>query len=165
VAATLEISPPSSGGKTEEALTEQEKKELLRLAREAITLFLQNKNPPHYTPSSPRLLEKKGVFVTLHHNGRLRGCIGFIESSLPLYQTVIQAAIYAAVKDVRFNPVSLDELPDVEIEISVLTPLTTRLSDRKRKAKRPSAASGGVGKWLGSSYFSKTSLLKSWSSP
>ncbi len=124
VAATLEISPQSSGGKTEEALTEQEKKELLRLAREAITLFLQNKNPPHYTPSSPRLLEKKGVFVTLHHNGRLRGCIGFIESSLPLYQTVIQAAIYAAVKDVRFNPVSLDELPDVEIEISVLTPLT-----------------------------------------
>lgn len=104
-------------------LNEPEKQQLLHLAREAITLFLREKKLPNYSPDSPRLKEKKGVFVTLRKKGRLRGCIGFIESTLPLYQTVIQAAIYAAVKDIRFNPVSLDELPDIDIEISILSPL------------------------------------------
>lgn len=124
MAAILEIPSLASSIDASEALNEQEQKELLHLAREAISCYLQKKGLPNYTPSSPRLLEKKGAFVTLRQKGILRGCIGFIESTLPLYQTVIQAAIYAAVKDIRFNPVSLEELPEIEIEISVLTSLT-----------------------------------------
>jgi hypothetical protein len=119
-----ESSSPSPSASAPFELNEQEKQELLHLAREAITIFLRDKKLPNYSPASPRLLKKKGVFVTLRKRGSLRGCIGFIESNLPLYQTVIQAAIYAAVKDIRFTPVSLDELPEIDIEISILSPLS-----------------------------------------
>jgi len=126
LAAVIEAALPSSP-KTEASpsfdLSPSEKQQLLQLAREAITLFLREKKLPDYSPSSPRLWEKKGAFVTLRKKGHLRGCIGFIESNLPLYQTVIQAAIYAAVKDLRFQPVSLEELKEINIEISILSPL------------------------------------------
>ncbi len=72
--------------------------------------------------SSPLLLER-GVFVTLeqHPSGRLRGCVGFPTPSAPLHQSVPLAALYAAREDPRFPPVRPSELPDLRIEVSLLT--------------------------------------------
>ncbi len=115
------IYPGSSQSKF--SLSPEEKKELLQLARFSITQFVQKNKVINYRPESPDLYSKMGAFVTLKKKGRLRGCIGFTEAALPLYQTVIQASIYAACKDPRFPPVSAKELKDIEVEISVLSPL------------------------------------------
>lgn len=104
-------------------LSPAEKKELLNIASSTIEAYVLEKRILDYQPQSTILLTKKGAFVTLKKEGNLRGCIGFIQPALPLYQTVIQAAIYAACRDQRFPPLSADELQMIEIEISVLTPL------------------------------------------
>ncbi len=105
------------------ALTTEEKGELLKLARQAINEFIKQNKVVEYKTQDLNLLSPKAAFVTLNKNGQLRGCIGYIEPVYPLYQTVIQAAILAACRDQRFPPVSAEELDDLEIEISVLTPL------------------------------------------
>ena len=107
----------------EEALREEGKKELLRLARTSIRNFLRKKRSVDYSPENSGLLLERGAFVTLRTDGSLRGCIGFSCPVAPLYQTIIQAAVFAAAKDSRFDPVTSAELKDLEIEISVLTPL------------------------------------------
>jgi len=104
-------------------LSEEEKKELLKIARTSIEEFLKNRRIPSFSPSSPALLERKGAFVTLKKAGFLRGCIGMIEATKPLYQTVAEMAVAAAIEDPRFPPLTLDELPLITIEISVLSPL------------------------------------------
>lgn len=73
----------------------------------------------------PRLIQKRGVFVTLHSEGNLRGCIGYIEGHKPLVDGVVDNGKNAAVGDPRFPPVSVKELPGLDLEISVLTPLAT----------------------------------------
>lgn len=104
-------------------LSIEEKKELLRLARSSITQFIKEEKVLNYETQSSILLSKKGAFVTLKKDGHLRGCTGYIEPVLPLYQTIIRASIFAACRDPRFPPVSVDELEELEIEISILTPL------------------------------------------
>ena len=69
--------------------------------------------------------------MTLKKRGHLRGCIGFIEPVLPLHETIIRASIYAAVRDSRFPPVSPEELKDLSVEISVLSPLE-RINNPRR---------------------------------
>ena len=113
----------SEANTPEFSLAPEEKKELLHIAREAIKLLVRENKLLNYEPQYPNLLANKGAFVTLKKKGQLRGCIGFIEPVLPLYQTVIQAALYAAYRDQRFPPVTAEELKDLEIEISVLSPL------------------------------------------
>ncbi len=105
------------------SLNSAEKKELLDIARSAIEAYVLEKRVLNYQPENAGLLTKKGAFVTLKKKGYLRGCIGFIRPTLPLYQTVIQAAIYAACRDQRFLPLTSQELKQVEVEISVLSPL------------------------------------------
>ncbi len=117
-AVILEGSPPP-----EFSLSPEEKKELLRLARRAVQEFVEDNKIPEYETDNPNLLIERGAFVTLKKEGQLRGCIGFSEPVLPLYETVIRAAIYAATQDTRFEPVIKEELKDLELEISVLTPL------------------------------------------
>jgi AmmeMemoRadiSam system protein B/AmmeMemoRadiSam system protein A len=107
-------------------LSENSKKELLELARSSIELFIRKQEMIAYSPQNLELLGKRGVFVTLKKKDTLRGCIGFIDPVAPLYQMVIQASIYASSKDPRFNPVTSDELE--EIEISILTPMR-KISD------------------------------------
>lgn len=77
----------------------------------------------HGLAESPRLLELRGAFVTLHAGNRLRGCIGTIEGRLPLLRTVADSAAAAAVADPRFAPVTPDESSNLALEISALTPL------------------------------------------
>lgn len=109
-------------------LSGEEKKELLQLVYSTIELYVRDNKLLNYETKNSNLLEKSGAFVTLKKHGQLRGCIGFIESPLPLYQTIMQAGIHAACRDARFLPITQDELNDLEVEISVLSPLR-KISD------------------------------------
>jgi AmmeMemoRadiSam system protein A len=71
----------------------------------------------------PRLEEARGAFVTLKEHGELRGCIGYITPMKSLAETVRDVAAYAALEDTRFTPVTTQELPLLEYEISVMSPL------------------------------------------
>jgi len=102
-------------------LDKKQKETLLKVARQTLEYFLAGKKLPELKITDPALLEKRGVFVTLRKNGELRGCIGMIIPSEPLIDGVRSMAIEAATGDPRFPPVSLKELKDIEIEISVLT--------------------------------------------
>lgn len=104
-------------------LSDEERRFLLRVAREAIECELEGKEPPSYENVTPALNELRGAFVSLHTNGRLRGCIGYIEGLKSLLKTVQEVAAKAATQDPRFLPVTEDELPSVRLEISVLSPL------------------------------------------
>jgi hypothetical protein len=104
-------------------LTDVEKKVLHTIARTAIESSCGGKGLPEPPPLTGPLREKRGAFVTLHKGGNLRGCIGYIRAQKPLYQTIREMALAAAFQDSRFRPVTADELKDLSIEISVLTPL------------------------------------------
>jgi len=101
----------------------QQRKELLKLARDTITFYLNEGKPLERSSDDPALGEVRGVFVTLRRNNQLRGCIGNIIGTKPLYLGVRDMAIAAATEDSRFRPVTKEELEDIHIEISVLTPL------------------------------------------
>ncbi len=106
-------------------LTDNEKKTLLDISRKTLEehCLHHKKYIPDPAELSPTLNTKCGAFVTLHKNGRLRGCIGRLVGNLPLYQMVEEMTISAASHDPRFRPVEPEELPDIDIEISVLSPL------------------------------------------
>lgn len=106
-------------------LTQKEKETLFRIARETIFCIARAEKAPVVKPEelAPVLREKRGAFVTLHKGGRLRGCIGYIHPIKPLAVTIQEMAEAAAFRDPRFSPVTSQELDDLEIEISVLTPL------------------------------------------
>ncbi len=96
---------------------------LLDIAREAVRVAATSKKrytPP--APGSPELLEPRAVFVTLHANGELRGCIGSTAARLPLYRAVADAAFNATLDDPRFPSLTAKELPGVSLEVSVLSP-------------------------------------------
>ncbi|MEI7672006.1 MAG: AmmeMemoRadiSam system protein A, partial [Deltaproteobacteria bacterium] len=100
-----------------------DRKYLLRLARETISRYLTMKMVPLPRLSSPVLREPRGVFVTLKKREELRGCIGRMVPDRPLAELVGAMALQSAFEDPRFSPVTLKELADLEIEISVLTPM------------------------------------------
>jgi len=109
-------------------LTAEEKTALLRLARKTIEAKCRGEKAPVPEAQSPTLSELRGAFVTLHKAGRLRGCIGHIQARQPLIKTVADMAIAAAFDDPRFPPLRAEELKEIDIEISVLTPLR-RIAD------------------------------------
>jgi len=104
-------------------LTDGEKDILHTIARTAIESECLSHNYPEINITSQTLKEKRGAFVTLHKKGHLRGCIGYIRPQKPLHQTIREMALAAAFQDSRFKAVTKSELKDLEIEISVLTPL------------------------------------------
>ncbi len=102
--------------------TPEEKKTLLKLARETIAAEFKSGTPSAFTPSA-QLARPCGAFVTLHKKtGALRGCIGYITASRPLIETVKEAALASAFNDSRFPPLEEGELENINIEISVLSP-------------------------------------------
>ena len=114
---------PSWGEQAGMNLSPADKQLLLQVARDSIAAQLKGKAATPVKVSSPVLEEFRGAFVSLHRRGQLRGCIGYIEAVKPLLQTVLEMAPAAAFQDPRFRPVQTDELADLEIEISVLTPM------------------------------------------
>ncbi len=104
-------------------LGEQDKKTLHHIARTVIENKARGKAVPEFKVDAPILKENRGAFVTIQKKGQLRGCIGYIEARAPLFKTIEEMAEAAAFRDPRFSPVKERELPELDIEISVLTPL------------------------------------------
>ncbi len=103
-------------------LTEEERQTLLRLARQALESGVRGEALDAEVPGlTDALRAPQGAFVTLHKRGRLRGCIGHVRGDEPLYQTVRECAVAAALSDPRFPPVTPEEFPFMKIEISVLS--------------------------------------------
>jgi hypothetical protein len=103
--------------------SDQQKRKLLALARKTIEDGAHGKKKPKAQPDDAELAMPAGAFVSLHKRGGLRGCIGRFEAESPLYQTVVDMAWAASKNDPRFNEVEKEELADIDIEISVLSPL------------------------------------------
>jgi len=114
---------PSRGNEANMNLSEADKKLLLQIARASIEAHLLNRPLPSLESVPPSLCRPAGAFVSLHRQGRLRGCIGYLEAVKPLGQTVREMAVAAAFQDPRFRPLGREELADLEVEISVLSPM------------------------------------------
>ena len=113
------------GASQEFVLSDEEKKILKEIALTSIKDSLAGKPiaQPILNSQYPVLNSKCGAFVSLHKQGRLRGCIGHFGEDVPLHEIVAEMARAAAFEDPRFMPVTKDELEDIDIEISVLTPM------------------------------------------
>lgn len=101
-------------------LADDEKRELLRIARATLREHSYSGRIPPGKPHRESLLAPAAVFVTLHLGDQLRGCIGTVDEEKPLYRAVQEMAVAAATRDPRFSPVPADEVDDLEIEISVI---------------------------------------------
>ena len=99
-------------------MNEKDKKILLSLAKNTIAKSL---DLPYKEVYASMINDKRGAFVTLKENGQLRGCIGNIIGTKPLYQQIINLSLEAAYEDYRFQPLTKEEFPLIDIEISVLT--------------------------------------------
>jgi AmmeMemoRadiSam system protein A len=104
-------------------LAEADQQVLLQIARSAVAAYLAGQKPGLPDHPSAALMEACGIFVSLHEGNELRGCVGNIHPASPLYRCAAECAIAAAVGDPRFMPLAAAELPEVEFEISVLSPL------------------------------------------
>ena len=107
---------------------EKEGKFLLKISRRAIDYFLKKQDFLTLNEKdlpSPLLKEKMATFVTLKINDSLRGCIGRLAAAKPLYQDVLENAINSAFFDRRFKPLTIEEFPQIKLEISVLGPAKT----------------------------------------
>jgi AmmeMemoRadiSam system protein A len=100
----------------------EERRLLLQLAHRSILSAFADQGPAE-TSFSPHLSEPRGVFTTLYRHGSLRGCVGYPSPAAPLYRAVEETARAAAFEDSRFWPVTEEEAPELEISLSVLSPL------------------------------------------
>ena len=119
-------------------LSLDEQRTLLKIARDSLREFVESGERIALDAYglTPALREAHGAFVTLRRGGRLRGCIGYITGRRPLAEAVIDNALNAAFRDSRFPPVEADEVADLRIEISVMTPLL-RIVDPLREVVAP----------------------------
>jgi AmmeMemoRadiSam system protein A len=99
----------------------EERAQLLRLAHDSIFASLENLELSLEIPT-PHFAEQRGVFTSLYLRGELRGCVGYVLPSCPLYRAVAETARAAAFNDNRFPPVSKKEASHLEIELSILSP-------------------------------------------
>jgi AmmeMemoRadiSam system protein A len=106
------------------SLSESDRGALLELAREAVIEAVSNGHIPAEIPGGGVFAQRHGVFVTLHVKRRLRGCIGVIDAVDSLGDSVVRCAATAALHDPRFRAIRLEELPDLSIEISLLSETT-----------------------------------------
>lgn len=124
-------------------LTDQHGRILIQLARQTIEKYLgiiaKNAVAPELL-ADPALQEKRAVFVTLNKRGQLRGCIGCLTGTEPIVDGIKRYALNAAFNDHRFSPVTREEVPELEIDISILTephPLPYEDSEDLLKKLRP----------------------------
>ncbi len=111
------------GDAVDNQISAEDKRLLLQIAHESITAIVSGtgSGKPHAVQGA--LSWKRGCFVTLKIHGKLRGCIGTFSSEKPLSSVIQEMAVSAATRDPRFYPLRKEELEDLEIEISVLSPL------------------------------------------
>ncbi len=108
---------------SERYLSDHQRGVLMDIARKSIEAHLNNDSMPQFEISDNLLVSPGAAFVTLNKDKKLRGCIGYTEPVMPLYQTISTCAVKAASADPRFSPLTPQEYEDVQLEISVLTPL------------------------------------------
>jgi AmmeMemoRadiSam system protein A len=111
----VESGQPSKG-----EFSPDERALLLRLAHDSILSALEEREIP-LDPPTAHLAQPRGVFTSLHMGGELRGCVGYVLPISQLYRAVAETARAAAFDDTRFYPVTLEEAPHLEIELSILT--------------------------------------------
>jgi MEMO1 family protein len=104
-------------------LNKEQQKRMLELARRSIETYLKTGKKLEVSETDPVLTKQMGAFVTLHKAGQLQGCIGNMVGRQPLYLTIRDMAVESATGDPRFTPVKPADLKDIDIEISVLSPL------------------------------------------
>ncbi len=108
-------------------LDENEQSTLIKVARDTLETYVKKRELPDIDSGkytfTQKLKEKRGVFVTLNKNGNLRGCIGHILPRESLCNAVMDNTVNSSTKDMRFAPVSKDELSEIDIDISVLSPI------------------------------------------
>lgn len=117
-------------------LTLEEGRRAVRLARDALTAYVNRREiiNPHDLPGV--FNERRGVFVTLEKDGELRGCIGYPRAVLPLGRAIVDSAINAGTRDPRFPRVRPEELDDITIEVTVLTEPQVMDGDKKTLPER-----------------------------
>ena len=118
------------------SLGDSERRVLLEIARAAIAARVLGARFAEPARLGPELERKAGCFVTLHRQGELRGCIGTFSEDEPLHLAVRSMAMKAALEDPRFPPVAPGEVPELELEISVLTPRRTIVDVREIEVGR-----------------------------
>jgi hypothetical protein len=126
--------PSTKAVETPFSLSDHDKNELLALARKSVEMAVaEHKEVEPEASLSEALNQDRGAFVTLREGGELRGCIGYTSAIKPLYRTVRETATLAALRDPRFRPVEVAELPKLDYEISVLSPLRRVLDTQQIK--------------------------------
>jgi uncharacterized protein len=128
------------------SLGNREKRLLLDLARRSLIVAAERRESLDSLPQDPQIGESFGAFVTLRKRGRLRGCIGQIGSERSLIEVVAHCAKSSALQDPRFEPVRADELREIEIELSVLSPLEEITPDGIEVGKHGLMVSAGQGR-------------------
>jgi AmmeMemoRadiSam system protein A len=129
---TIESSPREESGDCEAAVPASSRQEsqaefsaddrvlLLRLAHESIASALERREISLDAPA-PHFAEPRGVFTSLYLRGELRGCVGYVLPTCPVYRAVAETARAAAFEDNRFAPVTKEEVPHLEIQLSILS--------------------------------------------
>ncbi len=105
------------------SLSENDRSLILSIARQGVWHAVLHGRPGADLPTAGILLERGGLFVTLHVKGKMRGCIGVIEAQATLGENLIRCAADAALHDPRFAPMRVEEMEHLAIEVSLLTPL------------------------------------------
>lgn len=105
------------------SLSEADRRAALQLARTTVVEAVSSRKLPDVFPSDGVFAERHGVFITLHVAKRLQGCIGVIEANEPLGEAIVRCAASAALEDPRFAPMKKEQLGELSIEISLLSPL------------------------------------------
>ena len=121
----MSLPPPSpvavESGAFSGEFSKDERALLLRLAHESILSALERREIP-LDPPTAHLAEPRGAFTSLYLHGELRGCVGYVLPVSPVYRAVADTARAAAFEDTRFRPLMPQEAPDLEIELSILSP-------------------------------------------
>lgn len=128
VADIADLARPGSGAATQTTSVKEEvpvelQKQALNAIRATLESVLKGGSIPTVDLSHSRFAEHCGVFVTLKKDGELRGCIGLVEGRQPLGKGIQEMAVAAATEDPRFNPVTFEELKEISIEVSILSPM------------------------------------------
>ena len=108
-------------GEPSAEFSQEERNTLLQLAHASILSALEGREIPR-DPPTPHFAEPRGAFTSLYLDGQLRGCVGYVLPTSPVYRAVAETARAAAFEDTRFHPVTLGEAPRLQIELSILSP-------------------------------------------
>lgn len=131
-----------------QCLSEEERKAVLALARQALTEAICAGRLLAAFPTEGIFSARCGVFVTLHVRGKLRGCIGVIDGRAPLGESIVRCTASAALQDPRFTQMQPEEVTDSDIEVSLLSPIQRILPEQIEVGKHGLVVEQGMRRGL-----------------